>query len=59
MFDWIRNLTKSAAEKQQELLTAYVDDELTPAERQRFEQMMAGDELLRAEMERQRLFKRA
>ena len=59
MFDWIRNLTKSAAEKQQELLTAYVDGELTPAERQRFEQMMAGDEMLRAEMERQRLFKRA
>ena len=59
MLDWIRNLTKSAAEKQQEMLTAYVDDELTPAERQRFEQLMTKDEALQAEMERQRLFKRA
>ena len=59
MFDWIRNFTKSAEERRQEMLTAYVDDELSAAERARFEQMMADDASLKAEMERQRQFKRA
>ena len=59
MFDWIRNLTKSAAEKQHEMLTAYVDDELSAADRGRFEQMMAADEALRAEVARQHQFKLA
>lgn len=34
-----------------ELLTAYIDDELSPADRQRLEQRLATDTQLRAEME--------
>ncbi len=54
MFDFLRNWTKSAAAKQQEVITAYLDGALPPAERQRFEQQMSQDATLRAEVERQR-----
>lgn len=51
MFDYLRNLTKSAAEKQQETLNAYLDDALSPQKRQLFEQQMAADADLRREVE--------
>ncbi len=54
MFDFLRNWTKSAAAKQQEVITAYLDNALPPAERQRFEQQMTQDATLRAEVEQQR-----
>lgn len=57
MFDFVRNLRKSAEEKQQELLTAYIDDTLSAAERQRFEAQMGRDEALAAQVRQQRLIK--
>lgn len=51
MFDYLRNLTKSAEEKQQEALNAYLDDALSPKERQQFEQRLAGDADLRQAVE--------
>lgn len=57
MLDFLRNLTKSAAEKQQETIAAYLDDALSPAERRRFERQMAEDANLQAEVEQLRLVK--
>lgn len=54
MFDFMRNWTKSAAARQQEAVSAYLDNALTPAERQRFEQQMAQDPALHAEVAQQR-----
>lgn len=54
MFDFVRNWTKSAADRQQEAISAYLDGVLAPAERQRFEQQMAQDAALQAEVEQQR-----
>lgn len=54
MIDYLRNLTKSAEEKQQEALNAYLDDALSPKERQRFEQQLARDADLRQEVEQRR-----
>ncbi len=54
MFDFLRNLTKSAEEKQQEALNAYLDDALSPQERQQFEQRLARDADLRLEVEQRR-----
>lgn len=48
MFDFVRNLGKSADDKRQERLNAYVDGALSPAARQQFEQEMAQDAALRA-----------
>ncbi|MBX3054978.1 MAG: hypothetical protein KF770_00765 [Anaerolineae bacterium] len=53
MFDFLRNWTKSAAARQQETMTAYLDNALPPAERQRFEQQMAQDPDLQAEVAQQ------
>lgn len=50
MFDFIRNLTKSAEEKRLETLNAYLDGELSAREQRRFEQEMEQDAALRAEM---------
>ena len=50
MLDYLRNLTKSADEKRQEQITAYVDGELSPRERQRFEQLLADDAALQQEV---------
>ena len=47
MFDFVRNLGKSADEKRQERLNAYVDGALSPAARQQFEQELAQDAALR------------
>ena len=51
MFDFLRNLTKSVEEKQQEALNAYLDDALSPQERRQFEQLLARDADLRLEFE--------
>lgn len=50
MFDFIRNLTKSAEEKRLETLNAYLDGELSAREQRRFEQEIEQDAALRAEM---------
>jgi len=57
MFDFLRNLRKSKAEKSQEAITAYLDDALTAGDRQRLEQQMTDVPALRAELEQQRLIK--
>ena len=57
MFDFLRNLRKSEAEKRQEAITAYLDDALTAGERERLEQQMAADSGLRADMEQQQRVK--
>jgi anti-sigma factor RsiW len=51
MFDFLRNWTKSAEEKQQEALNAYLDDALSAQERQQFEKLLADDADLRQEVE--------
>ena len=51
MFDFWRNLWKSEAEKEQELIHAYVDNALTPAERADFAARLAREPALRAEVE--------
>ncbi len=57
MFDFLRNLTKSDEEKHQEMLTAYLDNALTPKERQQFEQQLAGDAALQAELSEMRAWR--
>ena len=57
MFDFLRNLTKSAEEKHQERVHAYLDEALTPRQRQQFEQDMAQDSGLQAEIDHLRLLK--
>lgn len=57
MFEFFRELRKSAGEKRQELLAAYLDDALTPEARRRFEQRLAQDETLRLELAQHRWIK--
>jgi anti-sigma factor RsiW len=57
MFDFLENLRKTDEMKRQEAITAYLDGALTPGERRRFEEKLAADETLRAEVEQQRLIK--
>jgi hypothetical protein len=57
MIDFLRDLTKSAEEKHQERVHAYLDDALTPRQRQQFEQEMAQDNGLQAEIDNLRLLK--
>jgi len=57
MFDFVRNLSKSGAEKRQEALSAYLDDTLSARQRQAFEQQLAQDADLRRELEAQRLIR--
>lgn len=59
MFDFLRNLTKSAEEKRQETVAAYLDGALRGRSRQQFEQAMAQDEALRQEVEQLRLIKQS
>ena len=59
MFNFLRNLTKSAEEKRQEAVTAYLDEALNDRERQRFEQEMAQDAALRAHVEQLLLIKQS
>lgn len=57
MFDLLRNLTKSDVEKQQEALNAYLDNALTSQEEQRFEQRLAQDTALQAQVAQLRILK--
>jgi anti-sigma factor RsiW len=57
MFDFLRDLRKSEEERRQEALSAYLDGALTPAEKRRFERLLAADEALRASLETQRMIK--
>ncbi len=50
MFDFWRNLRKSKAEKEQEMLHAYIDNALSPSERADFEARLAHDAELRAQV---------
>jgi len=50
MFDFIRNLTKSAEEKRLETLNAYVDGELSAGERRELEARLEEDAALRKEL---------
>jgi hypothetical protein len=50
MLDFLRNRGRSERELRQEVLSAYLDGELTPAERDRFEQQLAQNSDLRAEL---------
>jgi hypothetical protein len=51
MLDSLRNLRLSKEEIYQEAITAYLDDVLSPKERERFERQMASEPALRAEVE--------
>ena len=57
MFDFIRNLTKSAEEKQQEAMNAYLDNALSPRQRAQFEQDLANDADLQSQVDGLRAFK--
>jgi anti-sigma factor RsiW len=57
MFDFLRDRTKSSTELNQEALSAYLDNALAPAERQRVEQLLAQDARLRAEVQQLRVLK--
>jgi hypothetical protein len=57
MFDFLRNLTKSNEERQQETLSAYLDNGLTPEERVAFEEQLEVDPALLASLDQQRLVK--
>ncbi len=59
MFDFLRNLTKSAEEKRQEAITAYLDDAMSSSERERFAAQLAQDPTLQAEVERERAVKQS
>ena len=59
MFDFLRNLTKSAEEKRQEAAAAYLDGALSDRARQLFEQEMAQDRTLQAEVEQLRLIQQS
>ncbi len=57
MIDFVRNWTKSAEEKRQEALNAYLDDALAPKERRQFERLLAEDAGLQAELAQRRALK--
>lgn len=50
MFDFIRNLGRSGDQRQQETLSAYLDNELAPADRERFELQLAQNSDLQDEL---------
>jgi anti-sigma factor RsiW len=57
MFDFMRDRGSTAEDKRQETMSAYLDNALTAAERERFDGQLARDDALRAEVERMRLLK--
>jgi hypothetical protein len=59
MLNLLRNLRKSTVEKREERTTAFVDGALSAADRQLFEQEMAADPVLRAEVEQLQALKTA
>ncbi|MFN2137322.1 MAG: anti-sigma factor family protein [Candidatus Promineifilaceae bacterium] len=56
MFDFLRNIGQPTTEKQQELLSAYIDGELSPDETARLEQMLAQDSELQRDLRDMRLW---
>ncbi|MCO5195338.1 MAG: zf-HC2 domain-containing protein [Anaerolineae bacterium] len=50
MFEWLQDIFKSAETRRQERITAYVDGELTPAQRAAIEAEMARDPQLQADI---------
>lgn len=59
MFDWLRELTKSAETRREERTIAYVDGKLSDAESKQFEQEMASDTALRTDVAELRRVKSA
>lgn len=59
MFDFFRNFGKSAAEKRQERVNAFLDGELSPQEARRFEAELDQDPDLRTELAELRQIKRS
>ncbi|MGH2538242.1 MAG: anti-sigma factor family protein, partial [Candidatus Promineifilaceae bacterium] len=59
MLDYLKGPRKSADERRQEALSAYLDGALTPAERQRLERRLQSDAALRQEFESLRWLKRS
>lgn len=57
MFDWLRELTKSAETRRQERVTAYVDGQLSATEVAQFEAELQADTILQAEVEALRQLK--
>jgi hypothetical protein len=57
MLDILRNLTRTASEKRQEQLNAYLDGELRGPAREHFEAQLAADPALRAETAQLRAIK--
>ena len=57
MLDYLRNLRKSEEENRQEALNAYLDDALTPEQRQKMDSDLAQDEALRVELAQIHLLK--
>lgn len=57
MFDFLRDLGKSAEEKRQEWVNAYLDGELSPGEVRRFEAELQQDPALRTELAQLRQIK--
>lgn len=53
MFDFLRNVRKSAQQKQQEAVSAYLDEALSPTARQHFEQQLSQNAYLQEEVRRQ------
>lgn len=51
MFDFLRDFTKSAEEKERETLNAYLDGELSERARERFEQRLADDPALQTQLD--------
>lgn len=50
MFDWLKGLNRSAEEKRDERLSAYIDGTLSSRERQKLERELQQDARLRAEL---------
>ncbi|MDX1616944.1 MAG: zf-HC2 domain-containing protein [Candidatus Promineifilaceae bacterium] len=57
MLDFLRNWRKSSPERRQEQLNAYLDGELSQAERERFEEALADDAALQREVAQLQLIK--
>lgn len=57
MFDFLRNLTRSADDRRQEALNAYLDNALSAREQTRLEQQLAADPVLEAELNQLRQVK--
>ncbi len=57
MFDFMRDRGSTADDKRREALGAYLDNALTPAERDRLDSQLSRDPALRADLEQMRLLK--